>query len=104
MLRIFWSRVSRFFTKNKFVVKKKIENHNNDRSEDESPGGEDKFVGERKMEIARDIVGKFIEWGDKTKKLGEKWADGKSENGVPDEKFINGCAIDMAFAPSNARM
>ncbi len=34
------------FAKNKFIVKEEIDNHDNNRVESKSAGGEDKLVGE----------------------------------------------------------
>ena len=74
------------FMKNEPVVKEEIQDHDDNRSKNESTGGEDEVVGKGEMEGGRNIEGKIVERGEKTEKLGEARGDGDGEHGVPDEE------------------
>ncbi len=63
------------FRKDKFVVKKEVDNHDDDRGEGKSAGGEDKFVRKGDMESLTNTVGEFVEWSEKTKKLSKTWSN-----------------------------
>ena len=63
------------FRKDKFVVKKEVDNHDDDRGEDKSAGSEDKFIGEWNMKSLTNIVGEFVEWSEETKKLSKTWSN-----------------------------
>ena len=56
------------------------------------------------MNSISNIIGKFVKWSEDAKKLGESWADSKSNDGTPNEKFVNGGFGNVALAPSNAGM
>lgn len=74
------------FIKNEPVVKEEIQDHDDNRSKNESTGGEDEVVGKGEMKGGRNVEGEIIEGGKKAKKLSEAWSDGDSEHGVPDEE------------------
>lgn len=67
------------FAEDEFVVEEKIENHNDDGSEDKSTGGESKIIRKWNMERLKNIESKLIKWSDETEKLGEYWDDGECE-------------------------
>ena len=53
------------------------------------------------MEILANVVNEFVEWGKEAKKLGETWADRKSEKKIPDEKFVDGGFGNVTLFPSD---
>lgn len=53
------------------------------------------------MDGGADVVGEFVEGGEKAEKLSEPGADGDGEKNVPNEEFDDGCFGDVAFLPSD---
>ena len=63
------------FAKNEFIVKEEIENHDDYRREGKWSSSKDKFISKGQINGWGDIEGKFVKWGDKTKKLSKCWTD-----------------------------
>ena len=87
--------------KDKFVIKEEIEDHDDYGSKSKSTRSEHKLVGEGEVDSASDVVGKFVKWGDKAKKLGEPGADGDGKKDIPDKKADNGVLGDAALFPGD---
>lgn len=56
------------------------------------------------MEVTRDHVGEFVEWGDKAKDPCAKRADGDGGEEIPGEEFDGASSAGVAFAPGDVGM
>ena len=56
------------------------------------------------MEGASDAESEFVEWGEETEELGDPWADGDGEEGVPDEEANDGVFSNVAVLPGDSGM
>ena len=90
--------------KDKVVVEKIIKDHSDDSSETENTGALDEIIIEWKMDSRGYIIGKFINWSNKTKEPSEEWANEYSKGGIPDKKHNNATFGDWTFSPSDFRV